>query len=181
MENGNRVLYGRFGCYSLNGLDYDALGFLVGGQLGFVHDFVDVALGGGFCFVLEAFNEFFFCFFGAEAAEVFEGVDCRAVHLVEFGFLFFADCELGVEVVAGCLVFVFGALVFALLLVELKFALLSPGFRLLNLLQALVGLLFGFGCQACGFFFALADFVFFQAFGFDAGLVDYCLGARAGH
>ncbi len=53
VEDRHAILDGGFGGYALNGLNDDALGFLVGRHLGIVHDFVDIACGIGACLVLE--------------------------------------------------------------------------------------------------------------------------------
>ena len=42
MEDGDAVFDGRFGSHALDALDNDALGFLIGGHFGIVHDFVDI-------------------------------------------------------------------------------------------------------------------------------------------
>ena len=42
MEDGDAVFDGRFGSHALDALDNDALGFLIGGHFGIVHNFVDI-------------------------------------------------------------------------------------------------------------------------------------------
>ena len=64
MEHCHGVLNSSFGSYTLNRLHYDALGLLVGGKLGFVHDVVDVACSSSLGFVLERLDELLLCLLG---------------------------------------------------------------------------------------------------------------------
>ncbi len=53
VEDGDRVLDGSLGGDALDGLHHDALGLLVGGHFGLVHDVVDVRCGRGLGLVAE--------------------------------------------------------------------------------------------------------------------------------
>jgi hypothetical protein len=55
---------GVFGGHPLDGLDHDALGLLVRGQLGFLGDVLDVGHGGGAGLVLQALHQ---CFLASSA------------------------------------------------------------------------------------------------------------------
>ena len=62
MKDGDTIFNGRFRCNTLNGLDDDALGFLIGRQFRFIHNFIDVALGMRLSLGFQAFHQSFFRF-----------------------------------------------------------------------------------------------------------------------
>ena len=66
MEYGDRVFDSCFCSNSLNGLDNDSFGFLVGCQLGIVHDIIDVRSSLCFGFLLQRVHQTFFGFFGRQ-------------------------------------------------------------------------------------------------------------------
>ncbi len=72
LEHRHGVLDGCFGRHTLYRLDYDALGFLVGGHFRIVHDVVDVACCGSLCFILEALHKLVFCLFGGQTADMLQ-------------------------------------------------------------------------------------------------------------
>ena len=63
MEHGHGVFDGGLGGDTLYRLHDDALRLLVGGELRFIHDVVDIACRSGFCLVFERLHEFVFSFF----------------------------------------------------------------------------------------------------------------------
>lgn len=66
MEYGDRVFDSCFCSNSLNGLDNDSFGFLVGCQLGIVHDIINVRSSLCFGFLLQRVHQTFFGFFGRQ-------------------------------------------------------------------------------------------------------------------
>ena len=62
MEHCYRVFHGGFRSHALDALDHDALGLLVGGHLGLVHNVVDITGGGCLGLVLETFHQLLACF-----------------------------------------------------------------------------------------------------------------------
>lgn len=63
LKHGHRVFYGCFGGNTLNGLNHNAFGFLVGRQFGLIHYVVDIALSGGLGLIFQVFDEFFLSLF----------------------------------------------------------------------------------------------------------------------
>ncbi len=163
------VFNGSFGSHTLYALHHDAFRFLVGGHLGIVHDVVDVACGGCLGFVLERFDEFFFRFLAGESADMLKLFLGFASESVEFGFLRLYAGKLFVKPGFCLLDAVAFALVVALLLVELNFALLYFAFGALNLGEALVCRFFCFGFYAYFLFACFKQFVFLDYFRFFAG------------
>ena len=66
MENANGILDGCFGGHSLNGLNHDFLGLLIGIQLCLIHDFVDIAGSIGTSLILQALHQSALGFLGTE-------------------------------------------------------------------------------------------------------------------
>ena len=171
MEDAHRVFDGRFRGNALYGLDDNLFGLLIGVELGFVYDFVDVA--GGVCsgFVFETFDESFFGFFGTQSGEFFQFGAFLRLHFLEF--LLF-DAEEFLLVVDALLVlfhFLFAPSEFLLTLIEGDFALFEFVFALLNTLVAGLNFFFQFAFLVEKFFFHFQQFFLFEHFGFFVGSV----------
>ena len=100
---------------------------------------------------------------------------------IKFGMARFEGCKLVVEAVACLFVFVAGALVFALLLVELQFTLLELGFERLGARHALLHLPLGVVFDFHAFLSGFEEFVFLEDFGFFSGFVNDDFGAASRH
>ena len=64
MEHCHRILDSSLGGYSLNRLDHNPFGLLVGGHFGLVHDFVDILRCVGLGLVFKRFDKLLLGFFG---------------------------------------------------------------------------------------------------------------------
>ena len=181
MEHRHRVFDGCLGGHALYALHHYALGFLIGRELGLVHDVVDISGGGSLGLVAQRFHEFLLGFLAAQAADVLELLAGLRLELVELGaaclessLAAFEGSACGVHLIA-C------ALVFALLLVELQLALLELGVALVGLALAPCGLLLGIGgylhCLLAAFKLTRA----LDVVGLALGIGYDLLGARACH
>ena len=142
VEHRHAVLHGSLCGYALDGLDDDALGLLVGGHLGVVHDLVDVAGGSRLGLVLQRLHEALLGFLGGETAdflelcallsdEAFEALAQLLLFLQEQGLLLF-------HALALVLLFVLATCDLILTLVQADLALLQAVLALLDLLVALL-------------------------------------------
>ncbi len=127
VEHGDGILNGRLGGYALNGLDDDALGLLVGGELSIVHDVVDVASCSCLGFVSEALDQLLLSFIGTETAHVLKGVAYGLLQAVNLLLAVVKHLALKVNIGLEVVQLVAFALHLALLLVELHLALLELG------------------------------------------------------
>ena len=166
VEHGNRVFDGRFRGYALDGLDDDAFGFLVGRQLGFVHDVVDVRLCLRLGFFLERFYQAFLRLVGREARDGFQFFDFLALQVVQLVFLLVDDAQLCFQVFADGVGFLLLALQFFLSLVQHQFALFQFVFGLLDFLVTGGHFLFQVGFLVEELFLYFEQLVFLDHFRF---------------
>ena len=96
---------------------------------------------------------------------------------VELGAVVFERNALRLELLARLVVFVSGALGFALELIELVLALFDAAFLGLNTLKPLLGLTFGFSFDTKFFFACLKEFFLFYDFGIALGFRKNCVGS----
>ena len=181
MKHCHGVFDGCLGGHALDGLHHNAFGLLVGCHLGFVHYFVDILCGGSLCLIAQRLDKLFLGFFRGETGDVLQGVLSHTLEAVEFLLAVFDHCLFGIEALAGGLKVVALALVLALLLVELHFALFHFGFHRLHFLQTLCGLFLGFVLDFDAFLAAFEQLFLSDYFGFAVGFVDYRFGAAVGH
>ena len=173
MEHGDAVLDGSFGGHALDGLDDDALGLLVGGEFGIVHDVVDIALGIAAGFVLERINESFLGFVGRESAEFLEFFAFLELEFFEFLLLAQECLLLAGEAVLGVVEFLLAASEFFLALSERHFALLQFVLHLENALVALLHFLFEFSFLVEELFLYFEEFLLLDDFCLLVGVVDH--------
>ena len=185
MKHRHRILDGRFGGHTLDGLDNDALGLLVGGEFGVVHDVVDVTCSGGLSLIAKRLHEFFFGLLGAESAHVLQRVAHGLFHTLHLLAAVVEHCLLVlqvhfqvIEVSLHSVHLIALALQFALLLVELHLALLEFGLAGLHFGKACVGLLLGFALECHAFLFSFHHLVALEHFGLETSLLNDFAGGR---
>ena len=112
---------------------------------------------------------------------MFEHVLCLTVQFVELGLTCREGGLLVFDVLTEAVELVACALVLALLLVELKFALLLLCLGRLYFGKARIGGFFGFGAYLESFLASFKRFVAFDVFGLAVSILDDELGSCAGH
>ena len=177
MENGYGIFDGRFRCHTLNGLNHNSFGFLIGCKFGFVHDVVDIGSSLSLGFVLQRFNEFFLGFFSRKTRNMLQHFLCLLVHLVHLVLANFDGSHLIVERILQSVGFVTLALQFRLHLVQLQFALL--GFRLsrLHFRHPCVSLLFRLRLHFILRFLEFKELVFLHNVSFELRFLQNAVSA----
>ena len=127
---------------SLNGLDDDSFGFLVGCQLGVVHNIINIRGSLGFGFLFQRFHQTFFCFLGRQTGQCFQFFAFLHLQFVQFFFLLVYNHNLRFQVFLDSFSFCTFALYFFLFLIQHQFALFQFVFGLLDFLVAQCNLFF---------------------------------------
>ena len=100
VEHTYGVFHGSLGGYALDGLYDDFLSLLIGVELGFVHNLIDIGGGIHARLVFQALHQACLCFFGTESGEFFKLGALLTLHFLQFSlahlqkFLFIVDALL---------------------------------------------------------------------------------------
>ena len=173
MEHCHAVFNGGFRCNALDGLNHDALGFLVGRHFCVVHDFVDIRLGIGAGFILQRIHQTLLGFLCRQTAEFFQFLALFELHLLQLLFLGFQELGMSIELVLRVVEFNFAFSQVFLLLRKTHFALLEFVFNLKNLLVSLLHFLFKLSFLVQEFLLDLQQFLLFDDIGFFCCLIQH--------
>ena len=169
VEHAHRILDSSLGSHTLDGLDDNLLGLLVGIELGLVYNLVDIAGGIKFGLVLQAVYQSFLGFLGAQTRELFELGTLLLLHLLKFLLLYEHQLLLVVYTLLKLGEFLLLSAYLVLTLVERYLALLEPVLVLQNLLVALLHLLLQLTLLVEEFLLDFKQFLLLYHFGFLRG------------
>ena len=141
MEHADGVLDGGFSSHTLDGLDDNLLGFLVGIELSLVHDLIDVAGGSSLGLIFHRLDETVLGILSTESRDFLKHLALFELHLLEFLGLDRKQTLLIVETLLLGVEFTTLAAEFLLTLVERELTLLQFVLSLLSLLVTLLDLL----------------------------------------
>ena len=169
MEDRDAVLHSRLSSHTLYGLDDDALGFLIGIELGLVHDVIDIGCRRRAGFVLQTLDELLLGLLLTQTADFLQ-LGALLLHetglaLVEF---LLTLCQ-GILLLLGACTQVLHLQLLAvqviLTLVETHLTLLDAVLALLNLLVALLDFLLQLRLLVEELLLDLKELLLFQHFG----------------
>ncbi len=172
VEGAHCVLHGMLRSHALDGLDDDALGVLVGGELGLLHDVLHQGHGPCPGLILQRVHQLLLGLFSVQAADTFQ-----LCHLLLMGLLHFLTAYLqALHTLVNVLLLRIHLLLFdaqfLLLSAKLLLALLVLLQALLNALILFTGITFMFILHLKEFFFGLQDLLLFQGFALGLGLAQ---------
>ena len=84
MEHADGVLYSSLRSYTLDGLNHNLLGLLVGIQLGLIHNLVDITSGSGLGLVLHRLNQTVLGIFCTQSGNFLQFLTLLQLHLLKF-------------------------------------------------------------------------------------------------
>ena len=175
MEHADRVLNGRLSGYTLDGLDDNLTGLLVGVELSLVHDLIDIAGSGSLGLVLQRLDETSLGIGSAETRHLFEHLTLLLLHFLQFLGLDSKQALLIVYALLLVVELVLLATQLFLALVEGEFTLLQLVLALLHQLVALLHLFLQLTLLVKEFLLHLEQFLLFDDFSLFLGRVDHLL------
>ena len=185
VEYRHGILDGRFGRYTLDRRDDDALGLFRGRHLRLFDRFVDVGGGFGLGLGLHVFDQDVLGIFRTHARDLLQTGVLFALHLIDLLLLVFEDLQLVLHLLLEPVVVAEFVLQFALLVLQVLLDLLGALLALGDLLVAFVDLTVVFALELYELLFRLKDALLLDHLSFGLGLLDGGFAAfadrRLGH